>query len=63
MSDKNDTPVVHTGSSSGAGWFVAVVVVLAVAAGGFYMYQSGALSGGKDVNVEIKLPTPPATTE
>jgi hypothetical protein len=64
MSDKNDTTVVHTGSSGGAGWFVAVVIVLLVAGGGFYMYQSGALSGGsKDVNVEIKLPTPPAATE
>ena len=42
----------------------AIAVVLLVAGGGFYMYQSGALSGGsKDVNVEIKLPTPPAATE
>lgn len=50
-----ETTVVTTGSG-GAGWFVAIVLLAVVAFGGFYLYNSGAIGGGSDVNVSIDVP-------
>lgn len=50
-----DTTIVTT-RSGGAGWFVAVLLLLVVAFGGFYLYSSGALDGGSDVNISIDIP-------
>lgn len=52
--EKRETTVVKSGG--GAGWFVAVVLLLVVAFGGFYLYSTGALDGGKDINVTIDVP-------
>jgi hypothetical protein len=50
-----ETTVVTT-SSGGAGWFVAIALLAVIAFGGFYLYNSGALNSGSDINVSIDVP-------
>jgi hypothetical protein len=50
-----------TNDSGMAGWFVALIVVIAVAGVGFVMYQNGAFMGapaGDSTNINITAPTP-----
>lgn len=54
-----ETTIVTTGSG-GAGWFVAIVLLAVVAFGGFYLFNSGSMGGGSDVNVSIDVPETPA---
>ncbi len=54
---EHETVVV--GNKSGAGWFVAILLLLVLAAGGAYLYSTGALDGQKDINVNIELPKVP----
>mgnify|MGYP000277155296 CR=1 FL=1 len=50
-----ETKVVYT-NGTGAGWFVAMLLLIVLAVGGFYLYNSGAFTGGNDVNVTIDVP-------
>lgn len=52
---ERETRVVYT-SGTGAGWFVAILLLIVIAVGGFYLYNSGAFTGGNDVNVSIDVP-------
>lgn len=55
MSSKDrDTTVVHTGRSSGAGWFIAGAIVVAAIVAGFMIW--GGDMGGSDANVTIEAP-------
>lgn len=51
-----ETKVVYSYSSGGAGWFVAILLLIVLGVGGLYLYNSGALDGSKDVNVSIDVP-------
>ncbi|MCI5074995.1 hypothetical protein [Oricola sp.] len=50
-----ETKIVYT-NGTGAGWFIALVLLIVLAVGGLYLYNSGALSGGNDVEVTIDVP-------
>lgn len=50
-----ETKVVYT-NGTGAGWFVAILLLIVLAVGGFYLYNSGAFSDGNDLNVTIAVP-------
>jgi len=52
---ERETKVIYT-NGTGAGWFVAILLLIVLAVGGFYLYNSGALTGGNDVNVSIDVP-------
>ncbi|MCY0150278.1 hypothetical protein OEG84_21865 [Hoeflea sp. G2-23] len=52
---ERDTTIVTT-SSGGAGWFVAVLLLIVLALGGYYLYSTGVLGGGSDVNISIDVP-------
>lgn len=58
MSTDRETTVVQTGG--GAGWFVAVILLAAIAFGGYYVYANGGLDTSKTVNVTIQAPEAPA---
>jgi len=51
-----ETKVVYTHSSGGAGWFIAILLLIVLGVGGLYLYNSGALTGSNDVNVSIDVP-------
>ncbi|MBB4145866.1 hypothetical protein [Rhizobium rhizoryzae] len=55
MSEREPT-IINTGGSGSAGWAVAVIILLAVIVGG-YLLLGGAISGGKSVDVNVKLPS------
>ena len=60
MPNENGGPtIIQTGGGSGAGWFVAVLVLIAVLVGG-YFFMNGNFNGGKDINVKVELPKPKA---
>lgn len=50
---------VFVNNKGGAGWFVAILLLLVIAGGGVYLYNTGALDGKKDINVNIELPKVP----
>jgi hypothetical protein len=50
-----ETKVVYT-NGTGAGWFIAILLLIVLAVGGFYLYNSGALTDDNDVNVTIDVP-------
>jgi hypothetical protein len=50
-----ETTVVTT-NSGGAGWFVAIVLLAVIAFGGFYIYNSGALTNDSEINLSIDVP-------
>lgn len=54
-SQDRDTKVVYT-NGTGAGWFVAIVLLIAIAVSGFYFYNSGAFTDSNDINVTIDVP-------
>ncbi|CDN57384.1 Hypothetical protein RG1141_PA05490 (plasmid) [Neorhizobium galegae bv. officinalis bv. officinalis str. HAMBI 1141] len=58
MSDRE--PIVIRTSGSG-GWAVAVILLVAVIAGGFFLFEAGYL-GNHDVDIGVTLPKiePPA---
>lgn len=47
--------VVYT-NGTGAGWFIAILLLIVLAVGGFYLYNSGAFTDRNDVNVTIDVP-------
>jgi hypothetical protein len=56
-----------SGGDSGAGWFVAIIILIAVIVGGIILYRHGgfgsaAPSSGTNINVTVPSPTytPPA---
>ncbi|MAS06649.1 MAG: hypothetical protein CL534_18455 [Ahrensia sp.] len=51
-----ETKVVYSYSSGGAGWFIAILLLIVLGVGGLYLYNSGALDGSSDVNVSIDVP-------
>lgn len=51
-----ETRVVYSNSSGGAGWFIAILLMIVIGIGGFYLYNTGALNGSNDVNVTIDVP-------
>ncbi len=54
--DNGGPTIIQTGGGgSGAGWFVAVLVLIAVLVGG-YFFMNGKFNGGKDINVKVELP-------
>ncbi|MGQ0661571.1 hypothetical protein [Sphingosinicella sp.] len=62
MADK-ETIVTTDGGGSGAGMIVALIALVVVLLGAFFLYQQGVFSGGtRDVNADIKIETPPAKT-
>lgn len=48
-----ETKIVYT--SGGAGWFIAILLLIVLGFGGLYLYNTGAFSQG-DVNVTIDVP-------
>ena len=50
-----NTRIVYT-EGTGAGWFVAILLLIAVAIGGIYLYNAGAFTDRNDVNVTIDVP-------
>lgn len=45
----------------GAGWFVALVIIIAVVVGGILLYRSGAfraVAPASDTNINVTVPTP-----
>ena len=51
-----ETKVVYSHSSGGAGWFVAILLLIVLGVGGLYLYNSGALTDSNDVSVTIDVP-------
>ena len=51
-----ETKVVYSYSSGGAGWFIAILLLIVLGVGGLYLYNSGALDGSSDVDVSIDVP-------
>lgn len=51
-----ETKVVYSYSSGGAGWFIAILLLIVLGIGGLYLYNSGALTDSNDVNVTIDVP-------
>jgi len=51
-----ETKVVYSYSSGGAGWFIAILLLIVLGVGGLYLYNSGALTDSNDVNVTIDVP-------
>ena len=52
---ERETKVVYT-NGTGAGWFVAILLLIVLAVGGFYLYNSGAFTDRNDVSVTIDVP-------
>lgn len=50
-----ETRVVYT-NGTGAGWFIAILLLIVLAVGGFHLYNSGAFTDSNDVNVTIDVP-------
>jgi hypothetical protein len=50
-----ETRVVYT-NGTGASWFIAILLLIVLAVGGFYLYNSGAFTDSNDVNVTIDVP-------
>jgi hypothetical protein len=70
-----DTIITNTPRSSddsgGAGWVVALVIILAITIGGLVLYQKGFFNGNEEstTNINVSIPDipdtvtpPPATT-
>ena len=51
-----ETKVVYSYSSGGAGWFIAILLLIVLGVGGLYLYNSGALTDSNDVSVTIDVP-------
>lgn len=51
-----ETKVVYSYSSGGAGWFVAILLLIVLGVGGLYLYNSGVLTDSNDVSVTIDVP-------
>lgn len=61
MADTIVTNSPGTGDSSAAGWVVALVIVVAIVAGGIVLYQNGAFNGAGSAdttNINVTVPTP-----
>ena len=60
-----DTTIVNTPGSgsgdSGAGWMVAVIILIAVVAGGFLWYRYQGRAVPADTNINVTIPTGTAT--
>jgi hypothetical protein len=54
MADREPT-IINTGSSGNGGWAVAVILLIALFAVGFYLF-GGALVGDRDIDVDVSLP-------
>lgn len=53
-----NTPASNNDSGA-AGWFIAIIILLAVIAGGFYVYRNGigrAAPGATNINVTVPNP-------
>ncbi|MCB1477362.1 MAG: hypothetical protein KDJ62_00495 [Rhodobiaceae bacterium] len=55
MSMNNDRMNMPAARSSGAGWFVAGILVALLVGGGLY-YVNGGFSSSESVSVELKVP-------
>ena len=56
-----NTPPRDGGGDSGAGWAVALVIIIAVVVGGIILYRKGAFRAApasNDTNINVTLPTP-----
>jgi len=58
-----DTTIVNTPGSgdSGAGWMVAVIILIAVVVGGFLWYRYQGRQVPTDTNINVTIPTGTAT--
>lgn len=51
-------------NDSGAGWLVALVIIIVVAVGAFLFYKKGYFGGGADTtNINVTIPTPDVPTD
>ncbi len=57
MSNDRETVVVSGNGGSGAGWFLAGIIVLALVVVGF-LYFNGTFSGGGGDSVELTIEAP-----
>ncbi|MBW6425904.1 hypothetical protein KX729_31460 [Rhizobium sp. XQZ8] len=53
MSDREPT-VIHTGGG-GSGWTVAVLLLVAIIAGGLILFEGGYL-GTRNIDIDVSLP-------
>jgi len=58
-----DTIVTNSpeGNGGGAGWFVALIILIAVVIGGVVLYRQGAfraIAPAGNTNINVTLPTP-----
>lgn len=59
MSNERDTVVVSGSNGSSAGWFIAGIIVVALAIVGYLAYN-GTFSGDSNTTIELKMPEVPA---
>jgi hypothetical protein len=50
-----ETKIIYS-NGSGAGWFIAILLLIVIAVGGLYLYNNGAFARSNDVNVTIDVP-------
>ena len=55
-----NTPGPSNNDSGSAGWFVAIIILLAVIAGGFYVYRNGIgrAPAPDTTNINVSIPNP-----
>ncbi len=62
MADTIITNSPERSSESSAGWFVALIIIIAVVAGGILLYKRGAFSRApapsNDTNINVTIPNP-----
>lgn len=52
---KNNTTVVE--KSSGAGWFIAIIILIALGFGGWYLYNNMESSNDASLDINVNLPS------